>query len=250
MKTTVKFTLLILIFLCNCSKVENVENRDELTNSCFPNVNDRYVYPIVPGTDEWRRLPSTDEAFKVIQLPESVLKTISTKGLIDALIHAPLFSGSYSLSSSYAVDTWHRHYSRFNSTQELFNRKNSGDTLVDYYKEVNCGCIEKSDLNLEKERLFGLEFLFTKQEILEKISKQKKQELVVALLSCCENSEDLIEVVPMAWVMLNDNYEPMLKYYIENEKLYSESIQKGYIFSAADQSNRIISIARNYINKK
>lgn len=241
-----KFTLLILILLCSCSKVENI--REKSTNFCFPNVADSYIYPVVPGTNEWRNLSSTDEAYKVIQLPESVLKTISTKGLIDALLHAPLFTGFYLSSSSCPVDTWHGHYSRFNSAQELFSRKNSGDTLVDYYKEVNLDCIEKGEVYEDKERLFGLEFLFTKHEILEKINKQKKQELVVALLSRCkQNTENWREIVPMAWVMLNDNYEPMLKYFLENTKLYEESIQQGYVFSS-DQSNRIISIAKNYIN--
>jgi hypothetical protein len=248
-----KFWILPLLFLCNCGIFENVK---VLQNSCFPIADDHYVYPLVPGTEEWRQLSSTDEAFQVCQLPDNILKSISTPGLIDALIHSPMFTGFYLLSSSSPVEFWHNHYSRNNSAQELFERENSGDALVAYYKSVDIDCIKSatgddaSTMTADNERLFGLEFLFTKQEILVKIGHQKKQELVEALLSKYnQNKENRIEVVPMAWVMRSDAYAPMLEYYSNNKELYEQSILLGYV-SSTEQSNVIVSMANNYINKK
>jgi len=254
MKTIMnKFIVLLLFFLWNCSDVENVE---EFTGSCYPNVDDRYEYPVVPGTEEWRQLSSTDEAFQVCQLPDDVLKSISTPGLIDALLHSPLFTSYYMLSSSSPIETWHRHYSRFNSAQELYNRKNSGDALVAYYKEVNLKCIEATvgdegySVAGDYGRLFGLEFLFTKQEILDKIGHKKKQELVKVFLSNSKQKrEHWAVIIPMAFVMLSDNYPPMVDYYQDNTELYEKSILRGYVFST-EQTGLIVSIANGYIKTK
>ncbi len=254
MKTIMnKLMVLLFLFFCNCSDVENMA---ELSDTCFPNVDDRYEYPVIPGTEEWSQLSSTDEAFQVCQLPDNVLKSISTTGLIDALVHSPLFTGYYLLSSSPPIETWYRHYSRFNSTQELFNRENLGEALVSYYKAIDLDCIESTDrdedysLTGEYERLMGLEFLFTNQEILVKTGHQKKQELVEAFLTKHEqNKEHWTVIVPIAWVMLDDNYTPMVEYYENNTGLYEQSILLGYVFST-EQSDLIISIANSYINKK
>jgi hypothetical protein len=82
------------------------------------------------------------------------------------------------LSSSSPVTTWHRHYDRFNSATELFSRKDAGDELIKYYKAVCFDCLNSNDDKHFKyfmsESIFGLEFLFTKQEILDKISHQQK----------------------------------------------------------------------------
>lgn len=254
MKTiTNKFAFLLLIFFYNCNNIENVQKP---SNSCFPTANDPYVYPIVPGMQEWKQFSSTDEAFLACQLPVRTLKSISTRGLIDALIFSPLFTGSYLLSSSSPVDFWHRHYLRFNSGEELFKREDAGEALVSYYKEVDFKCVqvaggnESHSLDKEFERLFGLEFLFTKQEIVDKIGHQKKQELVEAFLSKYEQDKERWPViVPMAGIMLIDNYPPMVEYYQKNTELYRESILSGYI-SSAEQSGLIVAIAKSFITEK
>ena len=128
MKTNKWILLLVLIF-CRCVHnslivVEEVTDNN-LTISvyaCFPDVNDKYIYPIVPGMKEWQQLESTDDAYKLCQLPDEVLKTISTIGLIDALIHAPMFTGFSMLSGNASALKWYGHYEQFNSAKELFQQ--------------------------------------------------------------------------------------------------------------------------------
>lgn len=241
-----KLTLVLLLLMAySCDKNHIVEP----TSSCFPNVIDSYKYPITPGTNEWNQLSSIDEAFQVCQLPEQTLKSISTKSLIDAIAHNPMFVGQYLLSSSCPIETWNRLFSKLNCVQELFNRDASGEALIDYYKEIDFSCIKSNvwDSNNDFERLMGVEFLFTKQEILQQLNHQKKQELIQALLSnYIQKTDRLIVIIPMAWIMLNDNYQPMVEYYETNKQLYEQSILLGYVFSK-EQSESIISIANNFI---
>ncbi len=252
------FAALFLFALVSCEKKENA-NLDTLGNvqkentekNCYANPDDKYEYTVVPGMKQWQELASIDEAFEICQLPDDVLKSISTKGLIDALVHSPMFTGHYLLSSSSPVATWHRLYSKLNSAKELFNRENSGDILVEYYKEIDLSCINQSYNEIEKvtelERLFGIEFLFTKPEILKKISTQNKQELVKYLLKNYENNtNNYFTVIAIASVLYNDNYTPLVEYYKKNTNLYEMNILVGY-FLDDNQRSEIISFAKLFI---
>jgi hypothetical protein len=251
--------ILLLFFLCQCTNdaLYYEEGTLHITSGvCFPETEDKYVYPVTPGMEEWQTAGDMEAVFKLIQLPDSVLSSISTLGLIDALVQAPLFSGFYLLSSSsVAIDTWHRHYERFNSATELFRRDNAGKALIKYYQAISFDCIESSasDENFRSldvyERIFGLEFLFTKQEILSKIGHQDKQTLVEALLSKYEQKpERWMTIFLMTYVMLDDKYPPMVEYQQDNIELYNQSIGVGSV--STEQSDLILSFANSFINKK
>jgi hypothetical protein len=251
-----RWVFLILLLFCRCADSELPGEGTLFVSpgACFPEVSDKYTYPVLPGSDEWQ---PADDVFTLVQLPDDVLKTISTLGLIDALVNAPLFSGFASLSStSSPVETWHRHYDRFNSARELFRRKDAGDALVVYYKSVCFDCLESFSgeerdrkRNRMLETISGLSLLFTKQEILDQIGHQKKRELVTDFLFKLKQMPDMRHTVfiPMAWVMLHDEYAPIVNYYRNNTELYEQYIAWGYVYSE-EQADLIISFAKNFIN--
>jgi hypothetical protein len=257
--TSNNLVILLLFFLCRCTNDALHYEEGTLYNTpgvCFPEAKDKYVYPVTSGMEEWQTSEDMEAVFKLVQLPDSVLSSISTLGLIDALVRSPLFSGFFLSSSSTPIDTWHRHYERFNSATELFRRDNAGKALIKYYQDINFDCIESSagDENFRPtdvyERIFGLEFLFTKQEIVSKNGHQDKQAMVEALLLKYEQKPDRwMVIVPMAYIMLDDKYPPMLEYYQDNIELYDQSIGVGYV-SSAEQSGLILSFANSFVNKK
>jgi hypothetical protein len=253
MKTLISNLAILSLLLGGCAD-DNMEGMLlDVPGACFPQVADKYTYPVTPGMAEWR---AAADMYELVQLPTRVLSSISTLGLIDALVQAPLFSGFYLLSSSRPIDTWHRHYERFNSATELFKRRDAGTALVKYYRAISLDCIEAaaSDENFgqvaEYERIFGIEFLFTRQEILGKISHQDRQKLVEALLSNYEQKEDgWTTLVPVARIMLDDKYPDMVKYYNDNVESCMASIDSGYGFPK-EQAAVIITFANSFINKK
>jgi len=247
MKTN-KWLFLIFLVLIQCTKEPN--------HSCisFPKVKDSYKYPIVPGMKEWQQLKSTDDAYKLCQLPDDIIKSISTQGLIDALIHAPLFTGFYHLSSILSALKWHGHYESFNSAKELFLREDAGNALVAYYKLVRLNCIPASwVINEDNERLMGLECLFTKQQILDKMGHTQKKEAVVALLSNYRKCPDNVNsIFPMIYLMFNDKYKPVLDFSKEHAKIF-QNILNGYLldyeeFEADLQIELVISFAECFTN--
>lgn len=271
MKTNKWIVLLLLVF-CGCANDKlNIENSNNKIKSedyrlsispgaCFPEVSDKYVYPVVPGMEEWQQLESIDDAYKLCQLPDNVLKSISTPGLIDALIHAPLFTSFYMLSSNSSALKWCGYYDLFNSAKELFLRKDAGDALVAYYNLTCFDCLEsltgkESDMPAEVyqsetyHRMMGLEILFTRQEILDKIESVKKREAVTALLTNYEyNPEYVNGIFPMAYLMFADKYEPIMQYSRDHTEQF-KPILEGFLYSF-DQVDLIVSFAKNFINNK
>jgi hypothetical protein len=225
---------------------------DIVQGACFPEVSDKYTYPIVPGMGEWKSLGSTDEAYELCQLPDEILKSISTPGLIDALIHAPLFPGFYLLSSSSSALKWHGHYERFNSAKELFQRKDAGNALVAYYGLVSFDCVNPPFGTYgDYEKIIGLECLFTKQDILDKMSLAKKQEAVTALLAnyaqCPDNTN---AIFPMVFIMLAEEYEPIVKYSTDHPEEF-QPILEGYFYSSKQvYIDLFVSYAKGFINDK
>lgn len=270
-KTLKKRITLLLALLVSISCEFKEENRNLISSdgsqittrgsgTCFPEVVDKYVYPVVPGMEEWNQAIYPDSPIKFCQLPAGVLKSISTPGLIDALIHAPLFESFYMLSSNTSALKWHQQYELFNSAGELFKRQDAGNALVAYYKLVclDSECIRLSFTKSETSkpfdlfeleihhRMLGLECLFTKQEVLERMDHGKKKEAIAALLANYNDySENVNSIFPMAFIMYADKYAPMLEY-ARNHTEWFQAILNGYLYSVDDQVNLIISFAKDF----
>ena len=276
-----KWLILFLFIFFGCTSGINEYDANEFLNfgitipsegDCFPQVKDKYIYPIVPGTKEWKRLKSHDDAIKVCQLPAKKLKSISTSGLIDALIHAPLFTSLDGISNYYSELIWRSIYGYFNSGIELFNRKDAGEALVAYYKLTSLVCVvdnndallreydEFSAKGIKKEfteqdakiiddfkRLQGLECLFTVTEILDKLSHEKKKEAVAVLLANFSLRPDFTySIFPIAYLMLADKYEPVVEHFTNNVEF--QHIINGYLI--VYQIDVLISFANDFINVK
>ena len=262
---TNKLIILLLLVFCQCANDNNEASEkrcesiqyDEFTTifcgtttDCFPVVSDKYAYPQTQGP--WIIDVSTEDPYdKFCQLPNDILKSISTPGLVDALIHAPYFTGFYLLSDNSSTLKWHMHYGRFNSADELFKRKDADAALVAYYKLVCFDFVTAhyTGIHEEYEKLLGLECLFTKQEILDKMNHEKKKEAVAAFLINCKKQDynDCNRIYPMAHIMLADEYEPIVKYSQEYIEEFRNTLE-GYDYpSNPNQYDIIVSFAKEFI---
>ena len=155
--------------------------------ACFPDVADKYTYRIQLRSEEWYQLIHTTLLSVECQLPEDVLKSISTLGLIRSFIDVPYsIRDSYLISSSRALQTSLRIFSRFNSVQELLTRKDAAESLIVFYTASDRDCIA-SDERLVQDELFSsrhlaLTYLFTTPEIVDNMTHDNKVEIVEFLL--------------------------------------------------------------------
>jgi len=217
-----------------------------LPGACFPVMKDKYTYPIVPGMPEWNNFTG-NHIEEFCQLPDNILKSISTPGLIDALIHEPFFDTFYGLSSNLSALKWYSHYNLFNSAIELFQREDAGDALVAYYSLVCFDCVTNFGIIGECTRIMGLECLFTKQEILSKISHKGKKQAVAALLANYEQWTDNKDCIcPMVYLMFADEYPPIVKYSQDYPEMFNYALNG--LSRYYNQIDLFVSYAKNFIN--
>ena len=232
--------------------------------ACLPEVSDRYVYPVLPGSEEWITNANMGVRLSYCQLPENILKSISTSGLIDALMRNPLFDYRLMGSADIPFVTWQKTYNDFNSAKELFQREDAGNALVTYYKLICDDCIESAEfflpwipIELQELRfsryLNGLDVLFTQQEILDKLKHTKKKEAVAAIFAKCEydydkyGEYDYFKVFAMVHIMIADGYCPIFK--LSQPQL--QGVLGGYFTSSyLDEMDLFVSFAKKYINDK
>ena len=271
---TNKWLILSLLVFCSCANDQTPENErlekehnpvqyNECTTisygECFPEVSDKYVHPPIQNESPHFNEDPYNARF---QVPDDVLKSISTPGLIDALIQSPYFTWFYPLSSDCSAIRWQRYYDLYNCAIELFQREDAGKALVAYYKLVNLVCIfslpssttiEIVESYEENFKLLGLECLFTMPEILDKMDRDKKKEAVVAFLENCKSknySDDWLRIYPMVHIMIADKYGPIIKYAQEHVDEFCCTFEGTFYPSNTKQWDTIVSFAKDFINDK
>ena len=245
--------------------------------SCFPDVMDKYIYPVRFFSEEWGRLVREGEIKEAYQLPDSVLKSISTLGLIRSFIDIPYLIGeSYWTSSVSSFKKIYGIYSDYNSVQELLTRKDAVQSLIAFYAAVKLDCYDPSYKSLadcinlytdcyglicEGDRfellsdcfktsnycreqvefptmLMALEYLFTTQEILGCFCYKTKQGAIKPLLEKYKIHTNYRIITVMTCIM----YDDMLCYF-DKESL--DSIKQGSFFE--DLVDDIIAFAESFI---
>ncbi len=98
--------LSFLIFLCftlllvACKKEKNsipnekisIPTDEEILGSVIkPQIVDEYIYPILPGTPAWAELKTYAAKVEAVRIPDSILKVISTWGLVESCFKYPLY---------------------------------------------------------------------------------------------------------------------------------------------------------------
>jgi hypothetical protein len=94
-----------------------------------------YDFPIKPGTDAWKKFTGHDEMLVATQIPEDVLKSMSTRALIETCLNYPLV-GEITVHNSLQQGL-EALISGFNGLQELLKREDAGVELLAQYRLVN-----------------------------------------------------------------------------------------------------------------
>ncbi|MFA5248594.1 MAG: hypothetical protein WC415_05255 [Patescibacteria group bacterium] len=94
-----------------------------------------YDFPIKPGTDEWKKFTSYGEMLTATQIPDKMLKSMSTRALVKTCLDYPN-SGSIGAHNSLQQGL-EAIVSGFNGLQELLKRDDAGIELLAQYRLVN-----------------------------------------------------------------------------------------------------------------
>jgi hypothetical protein len=165
-----------------------------LLSACSPT--DAYDYPIKPGTDEWKAFGSHDEMLQACQIPESILKDMSTAGLVETVLNYPLL-GDYTAYNNmqYGFDMVVSH---FNGLRELFNRKDAGTELLARYRTMDPAAIDNDWTDVEKGfyafSFQDIEALLAQEPILTNLTEAQRQELLTEAIAKYQAKQQHAEV--------------------------------------------------------
>lgn len=237
-------TLILLGFTLNgCEKsVDQFPYEEEvLMNVEKPNIIDDYIYPVRPGTEAWSYLRTESERFNAMQLPDSILQTISTWGLISTCFNYPAYGmwGAFEDFSGYMNGL----SERFNGLKELFARDNVRGTLLYTYRHLD---LKEFD-NLIK--LSFAELIIGSDKFVSLLDRKQKIYLVSVALSKYgeeSNNPDISmgsAIFVMGNVMLNAGYQPFIDYCA----LKKEYAYGGFLSKFNSPADKIEEFAKRFI---
>lgn len=131
-----------------------------------------YDYPTKPGTKEWYELKTEEERFAVLQIPDDLLKSMSTENLIITCINFPAFGHFTAYNNpqqgmNYLIES-------FNGLQELLNRKDAPAKLLSIYSGMDTIEMFIPNPNISRQYWFirrsYFEFLLAQDSILDNLS--------------------------------------------------------------------------------
>jgi hypothetical protein len=231
-----------------------------LLSACSrPTVSDAYDYPVKPGTEEWRTFGSHTEMIDACQVPENVLKDMSTKGLVETVVNYPLLMDM--TAHNFPQDGFNQVASWFNGLQELLNRKDAGAELLVKYRTMDPSAIEDGWTDIEKGNylfdIHDVEILLTQEPVLKNMSSAERR----ALLEECRKKYEKKQQLPdlygrfglesTAWamgrVLQQENYTPFIQKVAQNNDL------KNFLgwgnFSQDPVLDEILSQAANFLKE-
>jgi hypothetical protein len=144
------------------------------------NQNSGYEYPIKPGTAEWKSIESRYKLVEACQIPNEILRKLSTKQLLATCLNYPF------LPEIFAYDNMQEGFDNvsasFNGWQELLKRSDNINVLIDKYTNCNPNLVKNysSDYDIGKFRMniLFVELILAQDAILIKSNDQ----LIVSLL--------------------------------------------------------------------
>ena len=154
-----------------------------------------YDFPIKPGSDEWRKFQSGMEMVQACQLPQDIMRKLSTEALARTCLSYPLIGNIYAYED--LQTGLRRIIAEFNGLQELLLRDDAGSELMKFYSEMkpsnlnqNWSLLEKGEFSFD---FLTIEMLLAQNEIINTLSKEQRKQLVSDGLNKFKEKEVLIE---------------------------------------------------------
>jgi hypothetical protein len=92
-------------------------------------------YPVKPGSAKWQQFKSIDEMHEACQIPEDILKKLSTESLVQICADYPAYFDLFIYNTPQAG--FESYYSHFNGIRELLSRKDVGHFMLKKYASMS-----------------------------------------------------------------------------------------------------------------
>ena len=147
---------------------------------------EKWDYPIKPETEEWKKFESNKAKVEACQIPEYVLRDISTDDLMKLCLQYPLLYDVFAFNNT--NDGLRKLFSDFNGIRELSKRENATNNLREQYLSeirsfpeiLNRG--SDFDIGYSSARISILEVLLSYSDFHSDTSKENQKKILESLL--------------------------------------------------------------------
>lgn len=199
---------------------------------------DAYDFPVKPGTEQWAKFTSYNEMLEACQVPEYILKNMSTEGLVITVINYPLVFNYYAYNTQQrGIETM---TANFNGLSELMIREDSCTELFKIYKEISDEDSEElTDIQKGNNKLIlsYIEGIMSQDEIINKFSEDEIYKLIKETNNRYEKQNSTSKLWLMCRALESVKYEPFIKA-VEDNKLLYDFLENGFVVD--DNTSKII----------
>lgn len=254
MKTSIYFLALsccMLLFACNNEeKVDAATRADAVEEEvaevaenpiCFSCMSieqaaDAYNYPLKLGSEELKNASPSDKIDKN-QIPDNVLKTMSTKGLVQSLLTFPTILDWTFMDNYY--NGFLQQTERITIFKELYSRNDAATCLLNIYKSFDQYACQGGELTMQT-----MDMLIAQPEIYTKFTDKEITELFETAINKIESLREVNEEGVLWWfggdkylfmgkIMYYVGYKPFVASVDANEYLlnYLEKTDASFLLS-------------------
>ena len=219
-----------------------------------------YQFPIKSGTPEWKALKTHAEMLEVLQIPETILKKISTEELIETCMNYPLYGDMLAYENlQKGIEAV---IEGFNGLQELLKREDAGSELFLRYTNMDPEALKESWTPVRKgehaSKLSYMELLLAQDVILSKLSKADRPLLISETIRKFRAKQadrevyGIISTETIAFLMgrtlLIENDAKFVQRISRNKNL--DTFLKSSLLTNGDTISEIVSCAEHYLKIK
>jgi hypothetical protein len=153
-------------------------------------------YPVKPGTEEWKKLKTVEEQFNAYNIPEGIIKNISTAELVKICLAYPEWGWMHAYNdrqTGFSVLI-----SLFNGFRELFDRGDAGRELINVYLKMNPLAVdpdwEPLQQGLYSFRFTCVEMFLCQRPVINKLDKGEIKRLKEVVVSMYKKKKMLPEI--------------------------------------------------------
>jgi hypothetical protein len=189
MKNILKLTILVFVLLT--STVYSQEKKV------------LWDYPVKPGSEEWKSLSSHDKMLKVCQIPDEILKTMTTKDLVIVCLNYPLQFDFYAYDN--LLEGIKNVAANFNGLEELLARRDNAQHLFEMLKLKNAevaSIIESKEATiLQRGELIVkqalTEMLLSHEAVVENTAYEQQKEIASVAMNNITSKEQMPQLYSM-----------------------------------------------------
>ena len=171
-----------------------------------------YLFPVIPGTEEWIELGSFEARLESVQLPIDTLENISTARLLETCIYCPFFQEVTAWATGYQPEDLIRTFGIYrgwlNCAEEYFNRPDCLAELlslyssreIDFVNEIPEGEFQMRDQGRYANDYVLMETMMYYMSLTMDLSPDEKAEMISILREKMVRW-DLYEVYSSHWVV-------------------------------------------------